>query len=174
MSDPTTPDGNPARRRNWRSWLLPAGLLVSLAFNVFLGSALVGRYAHDQSRGDSSFIGFRQFADALPAPAREKVRESFRARRAELRQERGDLRNARDQVMRALAADPYDAAVARSAFERLRNASIDMSRVAQEAIVEAAGNLPAELRRDLAERRPRGPRPRSSDEHPGGAPERRP
>ena len=169
-NEPIADDGPPGRPARWRQWLLPAVLLLSLAFNVFLGSALVGRYAHDRSRGDPSLTNFREFADALPASAREKVRESFRARRSALRKERGDLREARSRVMRALSADPYDEAAARLAFEQLRQANNDMSRVAQEAIVDAAGKLSAELRRDLVERRPRGQRSPEDRPRPGGAP----
>lgn len=161
---PVQDEAPPGRRAGWRVWLLPVALLASLAFNVFLGSSLVGRFAHDRARGDSSTIGFREFARDLPAEAREKVRESFRARRGELRQERHDLRQARDRVIRALVADPYDEAAARTAFESLRQANADLSRVAQEAIIEAAANLPVELRRDLADRRPNRGRPRASDE----------
>ncbi|BBK30144.1 putative membrane protein [Stella humosa] len=181
MSHTTGPDltVNPppaAARAGWRRWLLPAALLLSLAFNVFLGSALVGRFAHDQTRGDPTMLtGFRSFAEGLPANARETVRDSFRARRGEISRERRELREARQRVTQALAAEPFDAGAARRAFDSLRHANDGMARVTQEAVVEAAGKLPVELRREMQERRPRAPRERPPGDRlpvtgPGGPP----
>ncbi|BBK41261.1 hypothetical protein STVA_12810 [Allostella vacuolata] len=175
MSDPGVPAARAAvpGAGGWRRWLVPGCLLASLAFNVFLGSALLGRYTHDQARGDPGgvFPGFRSFAESLPPPSREAVRDSFRARRGELGRERRELRQARQQVMQALSADPYDAGAARRAFDTLRRADDGLARVAQEAIVEAAGKLSAEQRRELGEhRRPRTPRPPPGDAPPPGPP----
>ena len=164
----------PARagtRSGWRRWLVPGFLLVSLALNVFLVSALVGRYARDHGPGPEGPIGFRGLTDGLPQAARETVRDSFRARRGEIRQERQELRAARRAVQEALAADPYDPDAARRAFGALREASGELARLAQDSLVEAAGRLPAAQRRELLERRERAPRPpRNRPDGPPGPP----
>ena len=168
MSDlaPTVPSAPP----RWRRWLVPGCLLVSLALNVFLVSGLVGRYARDHGPGPEMMMGFRGITDGLPDSARETVRESFRARRGEIGRERRDLREARRRVADALAAEPFDPAAARRAFEGLREANGELARVAQDALVEAAAKLPPQQRREILERRPRTPRPPPGDGPPPGPP----
>ncbi|MGE0717508.1 MAG: periplasmic heavy metal sensor [Alphaproteobacteria bacterium] len=145
--------------RGWRRWLLPAGLLASLALNVFLGSALVGRYTHDRARGEPWMLAsLREFAERLPPSARETTRETLRARRAMLGAQRQELRDARFAVARALGAEPFDRAAAAGAFARLREATQAISVTTQEAIVDAAARLPVEARRELIERSPRSQR----------------
>ncbi|BBK38715.1 hypothetical protein STAQ_37930 [Allostella sp. ATCC 35155] len=169
MSDLASP--STGWRAGWRRWLVPGFLLVSLALNVFLVSALVGRYARDHGPGPGAPIGFRGLTDGLPQEARETVRDSFRARRTEIRQERQELRAARRAVQEALAADPYDPDAARRAFGALREASGELARLAQDSLVEAAGRLPASQRRELLDQRERPPRPpRDRPDGPPGPP----
>ncbi|WP_374440571.1 periplasmic heavy metal sensor [Stella sp.] len=166
MSDvlPATPAASPPR---WRRWLLPGCLLVSLAVNVFLVSALVGRYARDHGPGPEMLVGFRGLTEGLPESARDTLRESFRARRGEIGRERRDLREARRRVVDALAAEPFDAAAARQAFEGLRDANGELARIAQDALIEAAGRMPAQERRELLQRRVRHPRQPGEGPPPG-------
>lgn len=148
--------GAVATGRRWWRWLLPACLLASLAFNVFLGSILVGRLTHDRARGEPWMIAsLREFTEKLSPGMREVARESFRVRRPALARERQELRDARFAVARALTAEPFDSAAATRAFERLREATGAISRTTQEAIVEAVARLPVETRRELVERAPR-------------------
>lgn len=151
------PAGRPRRR-----WLLPTALVVSVAANLFLGSILVGQFTHQRTQSELGvFQSFRRFTETMPKETREIVRESFVARRADMRKQRGELREARAAVRAALGADPYDRKAAEGAFERLRQANEALSQSAQEALIEAAAKLPPDQRRRIAEVRepPRPQRP---------------
>ncbi|MGE0724545.1 MAG: periplasmic heavy metal sensor [Alphaproteobacteria bacterium] len=149
-------DPLPAADRPRRRWLLPTALVASLAANVFMGSVLVGQFAHQRTQSDFGvFQSFRRFTETMPSETRDIVRESFLARRPDMRRNRAVLREARTAVRTALAAEPYDRAAVERAFERLRQANEALSHSAQEAIIEAAGKLPPDQRRRIAEVRER-------------------
>lgn len=154
---------------------LPIWLIVSLVMNALLIGLIIGggignRKAKPnlQVAGDERAL-MRGIDRSLPAEQRRDVRRAFRKAFSDSREERGRLRDARRDLARLLAADPYDEAAVQAGFAKIRAADDAMKARMHEILSEQIGVLSVEQRqallRDLersdgGRRRGNGDRPR--------------
>lgn len=156
---------------------LPIWLIVSLMANALLVGLIIGG-GLGQKRAGPTNIGsggeqalVRSLDQAVPDDQRRIVRQAFRRAFANSRQERVRLRDARRQLGRLLAADPYDSEAVAAAFRDMREADAAMKADMHETLAEQFGTLSVAQRRaiiqdfnDRSRRRgdargPRGDRP---------------
>jgi len=134
---------------------LPIWLIVSLMANALLVGLLIGGGLGKKRAGPSN-IGpgaeralVQSLDQAIPNDQRREVRQAFRRAFANSRQERVRLRDARRQLGRLLAADPYDSDAVAAAFEDMREADDAMKASMHEALAEHFGALSVEQRRAI-------------------------
>lgn len=127
---------SPALKR--LSW----ALALSLGLNVFLLGHESSRWFHQQ-RAEEVHGGrprgpmHRMFGEPSPA----------------LLSHRSELRAARRAVAEALESDPLDRERLKSALARLREETSEGQAALHERLIERAGELPLEQRRELAQSR---------------------
>lgn len=112
-----TPSAAPPRR-NWRRWLL----IGSLAFNaLFVGAAAsaIWRFGGPPSVLQNVPGNLVSFVDTLPSAREKEVLPGGRELRATIAPLRRDLREARREVLAAIAATPFDTASYERAQTRL-------------------------------------------------------
>lgn len=110
-------------------------LLVSVAVNFLAAGVLIGQHYW----GRPSALGpaaFERLAAIVPEPARDEVRAQIREQRLELFRALRELRQARQQVRAAAAAEPLSDAELEAAMVRLRQATDRIQRILHGAIVE--------------------------------------
>tara|TARA_R110002072_G_scaffold12098_3_gene53266 strand:+ start:110 stop:628 length:519 start_codon:yes stop_codon:yes gene_type:complete len=160
----------PNTTRPVRKWLGPA-LLVSLGINLFLVAAITagiirnmdrGSHGHASPLGLPHHIVVRQ----LSGEERDKLKATMRENRAELRPLFRDVRQARQALSVAIAADPYDPEAARAAFAELRAGMGAVATQSQDILVQAFSDLTPESREKIAEAMHRGhPGDRGTDQN---------
>ncbi|MDJ0943167.1 MAG: periplasmic heavy metal sensor [Kiloniellales bacterium] len=131
-------------RGKWAVALLVA-LFLSLGANLFLG----GLFAGGALRGDDKFRPARAmaaFMKSLPEEARPVFRESFRARRPELRAKIRAVAEARGEIADLLAREDLDRARLDAAFVALRARTSEAQMLLHEIVVAAVMDLPPEVR----------------------------
>lgn len=158
------PQPNPAPQpagRTWTKWLL----IASLAFNLLVIGAVGSRIWHARQGnwpppgGGASAANVMGFAAQLPAERRRVVIGAIVAQRETLRPLRGEVRDARQAVREAIAADPFDAKRLGEAHTRLLDAELKLRKVSQQVVVDIAAVLtPEERRAFAAHMAPEGPR----------------
>jgi len=107
------------RPRGAGRWLKLA-LVASLALNLVVIGAMVSRWAgYHRDHGhrhwrhsDARHMppGMRLYAQAMPEPARERLRAEVAARKETWTKRRAALRAHVDEMVRTLRAEPFDAA----------------------------------------------------------------
>ncbi len=153
---------------------LPIWLIASLMANALLVGLLIGGGLGQKRAGPSLPSGggeqalIRGIDQSVPEDQRRIVRQAFRRAFANTRQERVELSNARRDLGRLLAADPYDADAVRAGFQAMREADSAMKARMHDVLSEQFGALSADQRqaiiRDFNKRAnefrgPRGDRP---------------
>lgn len=130
-------------------------LVTSIALNLFLGAFFVARHLmHD--RGDARAdrytlrLELRALADSLPDTARDALRATMRAKRNELEPVVDTIHHAREDIIAALAREPFDPADLDAAFSRLSQGLAELQTPVQEVIVESAAAMTPEQRRHMA------------------------
>lgn len=106
MSGTTGPIQTPVRR-NW----LRIALIASLAVNLLvIGAAASAMYRIHQHQPTLSSVSTNllAFTSSLPEPRRKQLWSSIREEHSRLRPLRDDVRAARMEWRRALAAEPFD------------------------------------------------------------------
>ena len=147
-------------RRRW----MKVVLAVSLGFNVFFGSVIVGHWiagphgprtmVFGQPRGPggppSRMIADR-LAAALPAEHRPQFEAVMAKHRPAVSEAAARFHESRDKVREVLAREPFDPAALDQAFseQRARNEALQVA--IQDSIAEAAAALPVEARQRLAD-----------------------
>lgn len=130
-------------------------LIASLAVNVLLGAALAtGLTLHFRSGAHgvrtSDLPSPRALARHLSEEERAGMRLILDKRRASFRGAGREVIEARRQVRRALAAEPFEAQELAAALAKLRNGHGRLSLEAQATLVELAAQMDAEGRQRLA------------------------
>lgn len=145
----------------WMRW----GLIASLALNVLILGAMAGGIYHARRHGPFgepvtglSLVGF---AAHLPAERRRVIWEATQAERAALRPLRGEVREARAAVRKAVLAEPFDAAAFAQAQARLLDAEIKARTSGQKIFSKVAALLTKEERALYAAQQPPDGRPRA-------------
>ena len=128
-------------------------LIVSVLLNgVILGAVAAGGLHLGQSRLAPG-VQFRvaPLAGGFPDSVRGDFLERLRRTARETRPLMREAREANDQVMEALAADPFDADAARAAFARSAAVRAALEQRAQETTLDVFADLPADVRRRMVE-----------------------
>jgi Spy/CpxP family protein refolding chaperone len=149
----TTPEPSPAKTP--RRWLGPA-LLGSLALNLFLIALMaVPLVMGGPGRGGPALHGpmpgmFHSLKD-LPRGDRQAMRDAMRDHFPEVRLHMRDMGAARTALADALAADPYDEAAARAAFDAMDGAMREMTAIGRDAMLAGFAKLTPEQRQRMAQ-----------------------
>lgn len=129
-------------------WLL-AGLGVSLALNGLFAAMIFFHPGHPRDRhGPDVRLG--RMEEHLSADSRLILKETVQARRDTLAAEFQAMRDARQGVADALAAEPFDPAGLEAALAGVRAHQEVIQQTVQASFVEAASKLPRDERMKLA------------------------
>jgi len=156
MSD--TNDITPSAAKQPRRWLGPA-FLASLAVNIFLlgliSVPLFFRPPHDGEFGmPPRGVGpgmFHQSFRNLPEADRRAIRTTMLGHFPEIRPHLLAMREAKGELADAVAADPYDEAAVRAAFDKMDMAMKNMGEVGRDAMMAGFEQLSPEQRKRVAE-----------------------
>lgn len=152
MTDMNTPEGKLPRR-----WLVPA-FLASVAINVFLIAMIsvpLFFRAPDRDFGlppEGHGPGMLHGAfKTLPEEDRRVIRRAMKSQFREVLPHIRESQAARDALTEAIAADPYDEAAVRAAFDDMSKAMAVMSDMGRDAMLEAFAKLTPEQRQRVSE-----------------------
>lgn len=139
-----------------RRWLGPA-FLASLALNLFLVALIAvpvikgppDRYGPPpKGYGPSLMYGALK---ELPEEDRLVIRRAMRERFRDVAPHIRETREARDKLIDAIAAEPYDEAAVRAAFDDISQATMAMSELGRDAMLNGFAKLTPEQRQRVAE-----------------------
>src|ERR1700743_607994 len=135
-------------------WLVGAAI-VSLCLNLFLVGLMAGHWIYGPHFGPGGPGGPPHGPDAMmmgvPADLRPLIKEKFAAARPQFEAARGRIRDARDKVAKAAAADPFDAAAFAQAFDELQQAMDGVQTIAHQTIRDILPEIPAKERQKLVD-----------------------
>jgi uncharacterized membrane protein len=152
-------------------WLL----LLSLALNLGLASALVAHHWHGYERHGSGerrwsrLPDSRQLARVLGDADQRILREVLDSHREQIGGQFRPLGDARRDVAQALRAEPFDPQNLSLAFTRMRGSEGAMGEAMHDFMLDLATQVSADGRQRIAERMERGRRGRGAER--GKAPE---
>ena len=152
-NDIPPPAGKPPRR-----WLGPA-FLASLAVNIFLlGLISVPLFfrpppgaGFGMPPGGAGPGMFHQSFKDLPEADRKAIRTTMLGYFPEIRPHLLAMREAKSELADAVAADPYDEAAVRAAFDKMDRAMKQMGEVGRDAMMAGFEKLSPEQRKRVAE-----------------------
>ncbi|MFA7638111.1 MAG: periplasmic heavy metal sensor [Parvibaculum sp.] len=139
-----------------RRWLGPA-FLASLALNLFLVALIAvpvikgppDRYGPPpKGYGPAVMHGALK---ELPEEDRLVIRRAMRERFRDVAPHIRETREAHDKLINAIAAEPYDEAAVRAAFDDISEATLAMSVLGREAMLDGFAKLTPEQRQRVAE-----------------------
>lgn len=169
-----TPDSSAPKGR-WARWRGPV-LFVSLGLNLFLVGVMAGGWWHQHhgrgmrhhmmgqhmQMGRPGEIGgmpmrggmavLRDAIQQLPEADRKLFEDSMAQRRAEVQQLQQDVRTARQKVNETIRAEPFDKKAMAGALAAVRDKIMTMQARLHDGFVEAVAKLPADKRREFAEK----------------------
>ena len=135
-------------------WLV-GGLAVSLALNFLILGIILGNGGLRPDRGPDRHerprFSIERLAETLSPESREILHAAMKEQRSELKSVFRERRAARRAAGDVLRAETFDPKALRAAFERMREADIDMQRRIQDVMVDVAAQLPPEERAKLAD-----------------------
>jgi uncharacterized membrane protein len=138
---------NGSKTRRW----LAVALVVSVGINLLFVGIAAGRYfTHRGFERPGEPIAER-IGRALPPEAGEIFRNELRQRRPDIASARLALREARQEVRTALAAEPFDPARLEAALGEMRRRGLSLQQTMHESMVASARQMSPEARRRLAE-----------------------
>jgi len=148
------------RRFPWRT-LFFVSLAVNLLVLGAIGGAL-GSGARLQRQEPAESVvtrlpGLGGFMAAVPPELRPQVREDLAQSWRETRDLRRAALDARRDAFNAAGAEPYDAAVASAAFERMRSADQAVVGVFHQNMAQALAQMTPQQRAEVLERLRRAP-----------------
>jgi Spy/CpxP family protein refolding chaperone len=117
--------------------------IVSLCLNMLLAGFLIGGRWHDGPGGPFHNI---------PEEARSVAKSVFDSHKSEFDARREAVQQARQEVADLLKADPIDQTQLNQALSELSQQSQAMQQFGQQVMIEIAGKLPPDLRREMADR----------------------
>ncbi|HYE00803.1 MAG TPA: periplasmic heavy metal sensor [Alphaproteobacteria bacterium] len=127
-------------------------LIASLALNLALGGLLAGgairQWAWGGHGGEAPMRGLMR---VLPAESHEAARAALAAGRPEMEARLAALRDARRELVAALAREPYDRAAVEAAFAALRARTAEVQAQAHGTVAGLAAGLGPEQRRRLGQ-----------------------
>lgn len=169
----------PSAPTRWARWRGPV-LFISLGLNLFLVGAMAGGwwYQYHGHAGRHHMIGqhmrqmggpgrpgevggapmrggmavLRDAIQQLPEADRKLFEDSIAARRAEVQQLQQDVRQARMKTNETIRAEPFDRKAMADALAAVRDKIMAMQTKLHEGFVDAVAKLPADKRREFAEK----------------------
>lgn len=126
-------------------WLLGGLLALSLAANLFFGGLLLGR-TFSGARVPLAEQGVQRFLQTLPEQARPLLLTALLAHREEIRTQLRDIAAARQRIAALIVAPEPDRAQLQAAFAVLQARTADVQRLLHRVLLEAALQLPPEVR----------------------------
>ena len=128
--------------------------VVSLVLNVLLLGVVLGRLPRDVGFGRQQRL--EQTLKSLPEPTQTRLREKFHQMRAAADPLREQIRGAREEALRTLAADPFDEAAYDRQVSQFDDLQLQIFKKMAPVVKEIAQGLSLEERRLFAEmlRRP--------------------
>ena len=132
--------------------VLGAGLLLSLAINLFLGGMLVSRLRPHQGGAEPRIERMiERMAAALPDADARILRQVYGVHQVQFDQVVAELQQSRDEVRKVMGANPFDSHALQSAFAQQRQRRQAIHEAIHEVLVEAAPQLSPEGRKKLSE-----------------------
>ena len=125
-------------------------LFSSLALNLFVGGMIVSHlsfYGRDVTRSDA--FGLRDASRYMDKDTRAAMRGMWSERADEMRPLWEAMRQARQDTIATLGAEPFDKAVLETALANSRAASVASQEAFHAALVDSASELTPEQRRSF-------------------------
>ena len=136
--------------------------LASIVINVLLGGVLLGELPH---RFDRDFYRRERMEKAfkeLPQPVQGRFREKMKQLREDGEPLRDQIREARDEAIRILAAEPFDEAAYDRQVAKISELRGQLGKRMAAIVKEVAKEATPEQRKALAEMFKRSPAPSAS------------
>jgi len=137
-------------------WLIGVAV-VSLCANLFLFGLMAGHKIYGpgffgHGGPDGPRRGLEAMIAGVPEDLRPLIKEKFDAAKPQFQAQRDKVRDARDKVVQAAEADPFDPSAFDQAFKELQQAMAGMGAIAHQTIREILPQIPAEQRKVLVEK----------------------
>lgn len=134
-------DVNTKPTRSWMKYLL----IVSLGLNLLVAGLAVGSYfaPHHHKSGFHGGMGMRMLVGSLPDEKRSQLRDHFKENRSTKRANGKTIQRSMDDILQAIAAQPFDAIALQAAFDAQKEQSKSIAKDAQNtfvAIISAMSN----------------------------------
>jgi len=144
-TDMATTSGARPRGPRW----MRIALLASVALNVLVLGVVAGTMWRLRDAAAAGALGpnMLAYSTTLTGERREQIRQMFHERRAAIRPLRRAAQEARRDMVRTLAAEPFDKAALAAAHERMLAAETQVRRAIGAVVADAAEKLTAEERR---------------------------
>lgn len=144
--------------------LFAIALLGSLAFNIFLGGFVLGKFLghpHPPHGGRPPFGGMPppEFAmlRELPPESRDKIRPFLQVHRDAMQSEFRKMQQAQQAVFEQLTTETFSTNALAAAFTRLQQERSKVQEIMSQFLINAAGQLNKDERLILAKSMRRGP-----------------
>lgn len=135
-------------------------LVVSLGVNLMIAGTAVGIYMRTAPPRERSPDAVAFLSFALPTEHRNALREQLISRRGELQANRAEIAGMRDEMIRALQAEPFDIAEVETILQRQRDRFLSLGELAHNALLERIATLTPEERAIYVESLKKGDRRR--------------
>lgn len=137
-------------------WLIGVAA-VSLCVNLFLVGLMAGHWIYGPGflgRGgpDGPRRGLEAMIAGVPEDLRPLIKQRFEAAKPQFEAQREAIQTARDKVVAAAEAEPFDPAAFDQSFKNLQAAMDGMGAIAHQTIREIMPQIPADKRKQLVER----------------------
>lgn len=130
-----------------KATLLMAALIVSVCANLLLGGLMLGQEWRSGHRRSPQERALERLVETLPADAQKAVRDRFAAHGDDIGREIGELRAARKGVAQLLGRPEVSGEQLATALADLRRQSTEVQEAVHGVLVEAATQMPADVRR---------------------------
>jgi uncharacterized membrane protein len=131
--------------------------VASMILNVLFVGVFAGQLPHRFDRGTSRHQRMENFIEALP----ESVQARFRETMKDGDPLRSQIRAARNEAIRALAAEPFDESAYDRQVQKINELRVQRTNKMAADVKDIAKDLPLEQRKALAEALKRPSRPAS-------------
>lgn len=140
-------------------------LIISLGLNLCVAGILIGtalRAPEARRSNVEAPDGVAMLARAMPQSHQRELRESLRVQRDDLRPDRQELKNLRENFVRALRAEPFDIDAVRKAFIAQRRVLDQVTAAGHASVIAQIEKMTPEDRESYIRRLLQGPRPQGS------------
>lgn len=136
--------------------LVRLGLVASLGLNIFLGGFVAARMLGPKPPQDAPEIigmNLRGLPQGLSSEVREKLEDSMREHRREIRRAYGDYRDQQREINQLLREEQLNEKAVARAYEQLRRLNAEIQGPMQRALVDAIRKMDVDSRRQIIDLR---------------------